>query len=596
MSDTQYLVSARKYRPQDWGEVVGQDGITQTLKQAISSGQIAQAYLFCGPRGVGKTTSARIFARAINGFSPDDDALSFNVFELDAASNNKVEDIRSIVEQVRIPPQNGKYKVYIIDEVHMLSQAAFNAFLKTLEEPPSHAVFILATTEKHKILPTILSRCQIFDFHRISVPSMVSHLKEIATKEGVNASEEGLHVIAAKADGALRDSLSMFDQLVAFAGKDLTYEVVTEQLHVLDHDTYFEVIDFALTANIPDSLLLFDNVLARGFDAHHFLTGLGSHLRNLMVCRDAKTLALFEATPEVKKKYEEQAAKADLYFIVGALDIVNEADTQYRTSQHQRLLVELAIMKICSLQSAEKKKTDDLIAPETLAAPVVASKPAPAPEPQPVQQASAPEPTPAPVSSPSPEPAPAPTLVSAPAPTPVSTPVTAPIPTPSAKVKPTGFLRKKGVSLAGKSAQFAESNKTTKEAEENTLDPSWNEEPTLEKVKNAWDDYVKVKRKEDRISLVASLTMCEVGLEGKVVKFEVKNALQEEQLNSERAGLLFHIRQFVKCADLELSIKLEKGADDAPKMFLTDKEKYLKMVEKNPALEELRKKFDLDLA
>ena len=356
MSDTQYLVSARKYRPQDWGEVVGQDGITQTLKQAISSGQIAQAYLFCGPRGVGKTTSARIFARAINGFSPDDDALSFNVFELDAASNNKVEDIRSIVEQVRIPPQNGKYKVYIIDEVHMLSQAAFNAFLKTLEEPPSHAVFILATTEKHKILPTILSRCQIFDFHRISVPSMVSHLKEIATKEGVNASEEGLHVIAAKADGALRDSLSMFDQLVAFAGKDLTYEVVTEQLHVLDHDTYFEVIDFALTANIPDSLLLFDNVLARGFDAHHFLTGLGSHLRNLMVCRDAKTLALFEATPEVKKKYAEQAAKANLYFIVGALDVVNEADTQYRTSQHQRLLVELAIMKICSLQSAEKKK------------------------------------------------------------------------------------------------------------------------------------------------------------------------------------------------------------------------------------------------
>lgn len=584
MSDTQYLVSARKYRPQDWGEVVGQDGITQTLKQAISSGQIAQAYLFCGPRGVGKTTSARIFARAINGFSPDDDALSFNVFELDAASNNKVEDIRSIVEQVRIPPQNGKYKVYIIDEVHMLSQAAFNAFLKTLEEPPSHAVFILATTEKHKILPTILSRCQIFDFHRISVPSMVSHLKEIATKEGVNASEEGLHVIAAKADGALRDSLSMFDQLVAFAGKDLTYEVVTEQLHVLDHDTYFEVIDFALTANIPDSLLLFDNVLARGFDAHHFLTGLGSHLRNLMVCRDAKTLALFEATPEVKKKYEEQAAKADLYFIVGALDVVNEADTQYRTSQHQRLLVELAIMKICSLQSAEKKKTDDLIAPETLAAPVVASKPAPAPEPQPVQQASVPEP------------APSPTPLSAPAPTPVSTPVTAPIPTPSAKVKPTGFLRKKGVSLAGKSAQFAESNKTTKEAEENTLDPSWNEEPTLEKVKNAWDDYVKVKRKEDRISLVASLTMCEVGLEGKVVKFEVKNALQEEQLNSERAGLLFHIRQFVKCADLELSIKLEKGADDAPKMFLTDKEKYLKMVEKNPALEELRKKFDLDLA
>ena len=356
MSDAQYLVSARKYRPQDWGEVVGQDGITQTLKQAIASGHIAQAYLFCGPRGVGKTTSARIFARSINGFSSNDDSMSFNIFELDAASNNKVEDIRSIVEQVRIPPQHGKYKVYIIDEVHMLSQAAFNAFLKTLEEPPEHAVFILATTEKHKILPTILSRCQIFDFHRISVPSIVDHLKQIAAKEDVNASEDGLHVIAAKADGALRDALSMFDQLVAFAGKELSYEVVTEQLHVLDNDTYFEVVDFALNSNIPDSLILFDNVLARGFDAHHFINGFGSHLRNLMVCRDKKTLNLFEATPEVKAKYSDQASKADLYFIVGALDVVNEADTQYRTSNHQRLLVELAIMKICSLQSAEKKK------------------------------------------------------------------------------------------------------------------------------------------------------------------------------------------------------------------------------------------------
>ena len=573
MSDTQYLVSARKYRPQDWGEVVGQDGITQTLKQAISTGQIAQAYLFCGPRGVGKTTSARIFARAINGFDPNDDAMSFNVFELDAASNNKVEDIRSIVEQVRIPPQHGKYKVYIIDEVHMLSQAAFNAFLKTLEEPPAHAVFILATTEKHKILPTILSRCQIFDFHRITVPSMVEHLKEISEKEGVNASEDGLHVIAAKADGALRDALSMFDQLVAFAGKELTYEVVTEQLHVLDHDTYFEVVDFALKSNIPDSLLLFDKVLASGFDAHHFLNGLGSHLRNLMVCRDEKTLNLFEATPDVKKKYAEQSAFADLFFIVGALDIVNEADTQYRTSQHQRLLVELAIMKICSLLSAEKKKTDDLIAPATLASPVTSKIPK-------TPKSVAPEPTPAAIIEKKVEPEPV---------------VAAVQHAPAAKIKPTGVLRKKGVALAGKSAQLAETNES-QPVEENLMDPSWNVEPTQENVKEAWDDFVNLKRKQDRISLVASLTMCEVVLEGKVVRFEVKNALQEEQLNSERAGLLFHIRQFVKCADLELAIKLEKTSDDAPKVFLTDKEKYHKMVEKNPALENLRKKLDLDLA
>ncbi|MBM55191.1 MAG: DNA polymerase III subunit gamma/tau [Euryarchaeota archaeon] len=590
MSDTQYLVSARKYRPQDWGEVVGQDGITQTLKQAISSGQIAQAYLFCGPRGVGKTTSARIFARAINGFDPNDDAMSFNVFELDAASNNKVEDIRSIVEQVRIPPQHGKYKVYIIDEVHMLSQAAFNAFLKTLEEPPAHAVFILATTEKHKILPTILSRCQIFDFHRITVPSMVNHLKEIASKEGVHASEDGLHVIAAKADGALRDALSMFDQLVAFAGKELTYEVVTEQLHVLDHDTYFEVVDYALKSNIPDSLLLFDQVLARGFDAHHFLNGLGSHLRNLMVCRDEKTLGLFEATPDVKNKYAEQAALADLYFVVGALDVVNEADTQYRTSQHQRLLVELAIMKICSLQSAEKKKTDDLVAPATLASPVSSSVPKIPKQPKPV----APEPIPAAIVEKKVEPISAPSTV----PSQTNTPTPEPIAiqhTPAAKIKPTGVLRKKGVALAGKSAKLAETNEA-EIIEDNIIDPSWNEEPTSEKVKEAWDDFVSIKRKQDRISLVASLTMCEVALDGKVVKFEVKNALQEEQLNSERAGLLFHIRQYVKCADLELEIKLEQTSDDAPKVFLTDKEKYQKMVEKNPALENLRKKLDLDLA
>ena len=314
MSDQPYLVSARKYRPQAWDAVVGQSGITQTLKQSIASGQIAQAYLFCGPRGVGKTTSARIFARAINEFDVQDEAMSFNVFELDAASNNKVEDIRSIVDQVRIPPQQGKYKVYIIDEVHMLSQAAFNAFLKTLEEPPPHAVFILATTEKHKILPTILSRCQIFDFHRITVPDAVAHLKHIASQEGVDAEEEALHVIAQKADGALRDALSMFDQLVAFAGKNLTYQAVTEQLHVLDHDTYFKLTDQALASDIPGAMLLFNDVMARGFDAHHFITGWASHLRNLMVCRDPQTLNLVEATDDVKAKFQGSGRAGGLVF------------------------------------------------------------------------------------------------------------------------------------------------------------------------------------------------------------------------------------------------------------------------------------------
>ena len=567
MSDTPYLVSARKYRPQDWESVVGQDGITQTLQQAISSNQIAQAYLFCGPRGVGKTTSARIFARAINHFAPDDDAMAFNVFELDAASNNKVEDIRSIVEQVRIPPQHGTYKVYIIDEVHMLSQAAFNAFLKTLEEPPPHAVFILATTEKHKILPTILSRCQIFDFHRITVPDIVTHLQEIAVKEGVETTEAALHVIASKADGALRDALSMFDQLVAFAGKNLTYEVVTEQLHVLDHDTFFEFIDFALQSNISDSLLLFDGVLSRGFDAHHFLSGLGNHIRNLMVCRDVSTLKLMEATPEVKARFSEQSAQTDLHFIIDALSVVNEADVQYRTSQHQRLLVELAVMKICSLQggfdstlpSAEKKKrTDALISPAS-----------------------------APTSSPAAATVPAP--VSAPA------PATVPVPAPAQVVS--GKLRGGGVKLAGKSKHFAEATDSSVKIVEINIDQAWKEKVTTEGLKLAWDLFVEKQRVNQRVSLVSTLKMCAYELKGNVVCFRVVNALQEAQLDGERTDLLNHLRKEVRNAALELSIEIaasNEGEEDGVTYF-SEKERYQKMVDKNPTLEELRKRLDLDL-
>jgi len=582
MSENNYLVSARKYRPQDWDSVVGQSGITQTLQKAISSGTIAQAYLFCGPRGVGKTTSARIFARAINGFAPDDDVMAFNVFELDAASNNKVEDIRSIVEQVRIPPQHGVYKVYIIDEVHMLSQAAFNAFLKTLEEPPAHAVFILATTEKHKILPTILSRCQIFDFHRITVPDIVSSLQEIAVKEGVKTTPEALHVIAAKADGALRDALSMFDQLIAFAGKELTYDIVTEQLHVLDHDTYFQIIDFALSANIPDSLLLFDSVLARGFDAHHFLSGLGNHLRSLMVCRDSRTLQLMEATPEVKTRFSEQASLTDLHFIVDALSITNESDTQYRTSQHQRLLVELAVMKICSLKgssenplpSVEKKKSfNELIPPDfegvvevneklklkdNQAVSFVIPTPTPAPKPPKLKEISS---------------------------------------VPVAKKVVSGKLRGGGVKLAGKSKSLSETVNSDFDNKENELDESWKEEVTIEKIKAALVLFIDIHKKAKRVSLVSTLTMCELELKGNVVIFNVLNVLQEVQLNDERTDLLFHFRKNVKNSFIELSINVipSEDGDDAPKTFLTDKERYMDMVKKNPSLDVLRKRLDLDL-
>jgi DNA polymerase III subunit gamma/tau len=574
MSENNYLVSARKYRPQNWDSVVGQSGITQTLQKAISSGTIAQAYLFCGPRGVGKTTSARIFARAINDFKPADDAMAFNVFELDAASNNKVEDIRNIVDQVRIPPQHGVYKVYIIDEVHMLSQAAFNAFLKTLEEPPPHAVFILATTEKHKILPTILSRCQIFDFHRITVPDIVSHLQEIAVKEGVTAEFDALHVIASKADGALRDALSMFDQLIAFAGKELTYDVVTEQLHVLDHDIYFDLIDFALNLNIPESLLLFDSVLTRGFDAHHFLSGLGNHLRSLMVCRDQLTLTLMEDTPEVKARYAAQASIADLHFIINALSITNEADTQYRASQHQRLLVELAVMKICSLKSSsqnslpevdKKKSINELIPPylsdsadvngRNTVSHVPPTQPAPPQKPK------------------------------------VSSDV------PLKKKVVSGKLRGGRVKLAGKSKNLSETFGSEAHHKSHELDKSWNEEVTLEKVKKAWDVFIEGHSKAKRVSLVSTLKMCKPELNGNVVVFNVLNALQEVQLNDERTDLRYHLRQYVKNSLIELSIKILPSQEDSdvPKTFLTDKERYVEMVKKNPSLDALRQRLNLDL-
>jgi DNA polymerase III subunit gamma/tau len=357
----QFIVSARKYRPDSWETVVGQKHITTTLQNAIANEQIAQSYLFTGPRGVGKTTCARIFAKAVNGFlGLEMDDMQFNVFELDAASNNSVDDIRSIVESVRIPPQNARYKVYIIDEVHMLSPSAFNAFLKTLEEPPAHALFILATTEKHKIIPTILSRCQIFDFNRIKIKDMTEHLASIAAKEGITAEPEALHVIAQKADGAMRDALSIFDQVVAFCGRHLTYQAVIQNLNVLDYEYYFRLTDCLLQEDIPGSLKLFDEVLNNGFDGHHFIVGLGAHFRNLLVSKDPQTVQLMELSESAGQRYMEQAAKCELHFMVKSLQFINDCDLNYRASKHQRLLVELTLMQVCSIpfniREGEKKK------------------------------------------------------------------------------------------------------------------------------------------------------------------------------------------------------------------------------------------------
>ncbi|SHM99853.1 DNA polymerase-3 subunit gamma/tau [Cyclobacterium lianum] len=363
-----FVVSARKYRPSDFKSVVGQNHITTTLKNAIVNNHLAQAFLFCGPRGVGKTTCARILAKTINCESrlesgeacnacssceAFNSSSSFNVHELDAASNNTVDEIRNLVEQVRYVPQKGKYKVYIIDEVHMLSTAAFNAFLKTLEEPPKHAVFILATTEKHKILPTILSRCQIFDFNRIQVQDISQHLAYIAKEEGINYEDEALRLIASKADGALRDALSIFDLIVTFsAGNKVTYQETIGNLHVLDYDYYFKTTEALLDESISQALLIFDEILKKGFDGHDFLVGLSEHFRELMVCKDADTVELLQVSEAVKSRYTTQAAKAPVSFLLSALNICNQADMAYKSSKNQRLHVELVLMKLAKLPHA----------------------------------------------------------------------------------------------------------------------------------------------------------------------------------------------------------------------------------------------------
>lgn len=359
---SQFVVSARKYRPQSFRDVVGQQAITNTLLNAIENNHLAQALLFTGPRGVGKTTCARILAKKINEQSgvTDDNDFAFNVFELDAASNNSVDDIRKLIEQVRIPPQVGNYKVYIIDEVHMLSTAAFNAFLKTLEEPPKHAIFILATTEKHKIIPTILSRCQIFDFKRITISDIREYLKYIAEQQGIEAEDEALQIIAQKADGAMRDALSIFDRVVSFSGDKITRQATSEILNVLDYEVYFKVTDLILDNKLPDLLLELNTVIAQGFDGNHFIAGLASHFRDLMVCKNQATISLMEVGEETRKKYTEQSERATVPFLMEAIRIANDCDLSYRNSKNQRLLVEIALMQLASLTyEGDKKKMID---------------------------------------------------------------------------------------------------------------------------------------------------------------------------------------------------------------------------------------------
>lgn len=366
-----FVVSARKYRPVTFDSVVGQLSITSTLKNAIKINHLAQAFLFCGPRGVGKTTCARILAKTINCFNITEnieacdecescksfnDGHSLNIYELDAASNNSVDDIRSLIEQVRFAPQLGSHKVYIIDEVHMLSAAAFNAFLKTLEEPPKHAIFILATTEKHKIIPTILSRCQIFDFNRIQIDDIASHLNSIAQQENIVAEKDALHIIAQKADGALRDALSIFDQIVSFSGTNITYQNVIDNLNILDYDYYFKLTDAIFTKNVSHCLLIFNEILNNGFDGHNFINGLAEHFRNLLVSQDSETINLLEVGTNIKEKYKEQAQKGSTDLYIQFLSIISKADVSYKSSKNHRLLVEIMLMQLCSSDVGTEKK------------------------------------------------------------------------------------------------------------------------------------------------------------------------------------------------------------------------------------------------
>lgn len=560
-----YVVSARKYRPSIFDEVVGQEAITSTLQKAIANNHLAQALLFCGPRGVGKTTCARILARAINADSasgPDED-FAFNIFELDAASNNSVEDIRNLIDQVRFAPQQGKYKVYIIDEVHMLSQAAFNAFLKTLEEPPAHAIFILATTEKHKIIPTILSRCQIFDFKRIQIKDTVSHLRHIAKREGITVDDDSLHVVAEKADGALRDALSIFDRLVTFSGNVLTHADVLDNLNVLDHAYYFRTTNLILQGDVHQTLMVFDEVLNNGFNGHEYLNGLASHWRNLLVCRDPATVRLLEVGENVAAQYAKQAQQCSPLMLIEGLKVLNEADVQYRASRNQRLTVELALMRLCQPQNASlgvpegaPEKKNDLNE-----RPSGAQNPAPRP-------VSGVHPT---FSDTYSRPATGATVIPLGKTVQLTTPRVA---------RPTST-----VSISTKKAD------DTVVAEPTELPADSFTEADMQRI---WEERVKALY-AGKPSLVRTLTRRKPVLRDELtIELVIDNHAQAEMVEEHRTDLLEHVRKGLNNFSVSLATQIEVNTNTGPKLT-TDKEKYTFLLSQNPELEALRKALDLNL-
>ena len=566
----QFIVSARKYRPKHFKDVVGQQAITNTLENAIKNNHLAQALLFTGPRGVGKTSCARILAKRINqqdAENAEEEDFAFNIFELDAASNNSVDDIRSLTDQVRIPPQTGKYKVYIIDEVHMLSQAAFNAFLKTLEEPPAHAIFILATTEKHKIIPTILSRCQIFDFKRIGVLDAKNYLKTISEKENITAEDDALHIIAQKADGAMRDALSIFDRVVSFSGKNLTREAVTENLNVLDYDTYFGMTDLLLANKIPEVLNAFNVVLGKGFEGHHFINGLASHFRDLLVAKDKATLELLEVGDNAKKKYLMQATAASIPFLMQAIQKANDCDLSYRASKNQRLLVELSLMQIASITfDGEKKKSANYIIPATFFQSLSPTKKKIA------------------------------EILVTKTET-VNTPATAVVEKPKPALerpvlKNLGRLAKEPSKYSLKG--FNKQKDTKKTAVQENFDNHPKDPFTEKKLQELWKSYVELlnKKGERSIASIIGTDIPTLG-EGFQISFTVPNKLMQDQFKKGRPKLMNFLREKLNNYGIAIVVLLNEAVEK--KFAYTPDEKYKKLKEKNPLLEKLRQAFELDL-
>ena len=560
-----FVVSALKYRPQRFEDVVGQESITKTLDNAIATDHLAQALLFCGPRGVGKTTCARILAKKINAKndqSTDDNNFAFNIFELDAASNNSVDDIRNLIDQVRIPPQVGDYKVYIIDEVHMLSQAAFNAFLKTLEEPPLHAIFILATTEKYKIIPTILSRCQIYDFKRISVTDAKNYLQKIAKSEGVKAEDEALHLIAQKADGAMRDALSIFDRIVSFSNETITAQHVSVNLSILDFDTYLYFTKDLIEGNIREVILSFDKILSKGFDGHHFIVGLASHLRDLWMCRHKDTVELLEVGEATKKKFLEQSKKASLDFLEKAIALANACDLSYKSSKNQRLHVELCLMQITSVTD-EKKKSKPYIKPPAKRE----QKPTITEEKQAVVEE---------------------------VPIPESTGVESPTKTDKQVDEKPIELNIKSKGVSGLSLSSISIQKSIKANQPSNGKSIRNQQVGQERLESVWKKLFSELESEGEYNLAALLNLDVPRLKNKTeIHLNFPNKTNKVELESQKVKVLGALGDELK-NDL-LTLVIQVNEEEQKNYIYTPKEKYEQLVKINPVVDDIREEFDLDL-